>query len=262
VKLYASILLASTLVGLASSAVWAFIPSTLFQEAVTASVALTPATNEFTYAYKIANSPHSTQSIADFGIEYKQADSSDLQLPSGWIAFRHFSGRNILLMAADDDHSIKPGSSLDGMTFKSRMLPSIVRYFSQSSYVYLTDDPDEQEAISLSEATDYFRNCKTGYTVGPGKIPTSNALDLISLMIQQKELSSSLGWIQSSGILTSLNIKLNKINRSISNGNTAFARNQTIALQNELAAQRNKAINQSAFTLLYTNSEYLLKLLR
>lgn len=242
----------------------AFIPSTLFTETIVPYVSYEPGSRKFTYSYTVANAPSSQQSIANFGIGYKSGGLGPIASPPHWTAFPDFSDVTMVYWYARGrfEWSIRPGSSLGGFSFTHTGLPSIRTYFSQSSYIYSPENQEEIDKIESEELNDYFNNCKRGKTVGPGPTPAGGPSGHIANMVQLKHQAQDLGWISSSGIVTSLDAKLEAAQAAIDRGQNKTASNQIQAFEHELVAQKGKTVNQSAYIMLRANADYLLDLLR
>ncbi len=102
----------------------------------------------------------------------------------------------------------------------------------------------------------------TGFTIGPVSPPSlTDPVQLLDFLISLKHQAASLGWIfgpGSSGIVKSLDAKLDAAKASVARGQNKTASNQMNAFINELQAQRGKHFNDNAFFLLKVNAEFII----
>jgi hypothetical protein len=78
------------------------------------------------------------------------------------------------------------------------------------------------------------------------------------LVLSDLSQACTLGWIDSSGICNSFEVKLKDAQAAILNNDLKLARNHLGAFQNELSAQRGKHVGELAFALLNTNVAFIL----
>lgn len=240
---------------------FAFTSSTLFNLDVDAQVQYSPATRNFKYSYSVNNHFDSQQDIATFGMKYEKLNFL-ITSPVNWHAFPQF-GDNVIIWGRLNEEArlILPGSSQTGFALTSPSLPAIQPFYAQSSYVYQTEDEQEQEEIDKKDLTAYFNNVKTSSTVGPGPDPITDPVAMVKYLIDLKHKSLDMGWISKTGIIVSLDAKLDAAQASITRGQKKTAANQVRSFIQELEAQNGKSVNGSAFGLLKANAEYLLSLL-
>jgi len=79
-------------------------------------------------------------------------------------------------------------------------------------------------------------------------------LDDIAALIAQ---AFSHGWIDNSGIVTSLGQKLQAVTRALTRGNAKEAANKLRAFMQEVEAQQGKHLTSEAYALLFFNAQYL-----
>src|SRR5437667_7519256 len=97
----------------------------------------------------------------------------------------------------------------------------------------------------------------TGFTIGPRSntslSPTAYLDDIAALIAQ----AFSHGWIDNSGIVTSLGQKLQAVRRALTRGNAKEAANKLTAFMHEVEAQQGKHLTSEAYALLFFNAQYL-----
>jgi hypothetical protein len=96
------------------------------------------------------------------------------------------------------------------------------------------------------------------YTIGPVGQPTMTLAETVDYMVVQKHQAAAQGWITKHGIVVSLDQKLDQAKAKILQGNNKAAANVMNAFVNELQAQKGKAVNEEAYTLLYVNAQWLI----
>jgi hypothetical protein len=241
----------------------AFITSTIFNIKVVPEVRYLKDLNAFSYSYQIENGSSSQQDIADFGISYSDLALISHNSPDGWRAYSEFGRRNTFLWYSRfENYDIKRGRSKTGLTLVSRSIPSIQNFYARSSFKYSPESEDELVLIDEQNLTNFYNNSKSGPTVGPGNLPSSNAQEIIRQLTDLKHKSYSLGWISNQGIVQSLDKKLDAISSSIAMNRMNTARNEINAFINELDAQKGKHVDNSAYSLLEPTAQYLYNRLR
>jgi hypothetical protein len=167
------------------------------------------------------------------------------------------------------DTGVSPASTVTGFTLESYGLPA-PRAFTAEPYIAASDlqipIPTGPSGLSdYLQALDAIKqsNIIRGTTIGP-KAPPANfgAADFLAQIISYRKSAAELGWITSSGILNSLDAKLNAAGAALSRGDAANAANILDAFVNEVSAQDGKAISSEAAALLKYNALYLIKQLR
>src|SRR5438094_6327159 len=97
----------------------------------------------------------------------------------------------------------------------------------------------------------------TGFTIGPRSktsLSPTAYLDDIAAMTAQ---AFSLGWIDKSGTVTSLDQKLHDVTGALAKGNAKEAANKLTAFMKEVEAQQGKHLTSEAYALLFFNAQYL-----
>lgn len=94
----------------------------------------------------------------------------------------------------------------------------------------------------------------------PGLLQRRTAMTsgvLLSALRQQTHAACRLAWISDKGICNGLDSKLEAAQDALARGQSGAAGNVLKAFSQELSAQRAKAVDELAFTLLSANAEYL-----
>lgn len=242
-----------------ATSAFAFVPSTLFSLDVKPSVVYDGQRNEFVYSYALSNSSTSQQSVLFFGVLYEGSRIGSVQNPGDWHSVNSYQGKDIVLWYGRNRrlNTVIPGKSMTGFTVRSANLPGIRFAYSQSSYTHAFEDGVEfAEAVEARKLEFYNNSCRVE-TIGPGPVVTKSPLVTTQYLIDSKHAAYDRGWISKSGIVKSLDVKLDAAKASYGRGNRNAALNQLNAFKSELNAQRGKAVNEAAFALLYSTAEYL-----
>lgn len=153
---------------------------------------------------------------------------------------------------------IKPGKSLEGFALLSRGLPAILNVLIEPD-IDLDRLPEEYEE-NLTKTVALNNKVKwMGKVVGP-KAPSKvfSATDFAKNLGSLLDQSSKLEWIKDSGILKSLEAKLNQIQKKIDDGDLKTAKNVLGAFIAEVEAQNGKHLTPEAYALLKFNGKFLL----
>jgi len=164
---------------------------------------------------------------------------------------------------------LKPGQSLSGFGITSYGLPGIRNFKAESAldadadyypgWESVKGAADESKAIieKIKELEDKV-NFK-GKTVGPTAPPAVfNATTFLDYIINLKHQAASLGWISNSGIVNSLDVKLDNAKKKLSQGDNSTAKNILNAFINDVEAQAGKHLTSEAYALLKYNALYLI----
>lgn len=154
--------------------------------------------------------------------------------------------------------TINPGKSLDGFALLSRGLPAI-RDVLLKPDIDLDRLPDEYtenvtKTVALENKVKWM-----GKVIGPKAPPkVFKASDFSQYLSSLLEQSSKLEWVKDSGILKSLEAKLDQIRKKIDAGDKKAAKNVLSAFLAEVEAQNGKHLTSEAYALLKFNGKYLL----
>lgn len=164
---------------------------------------------------------------------------------------------------------LKPGESLGGFGLTSYGLPGIRGFKAEPNldvdadyYPHLESVEgawDESKAIiaKIKELEDKVNFM--GKTVGPTAPPVVfNATTFLDYIIGLKHQAASLGWIDNSGIVNSLDVKLDNAKKKLSQGDNSTAKNILNAFINDVEAQAGKHVTSEAYALLKYNALYLI----
>ncbi len=190
-----------------------------------------------------------------------------MERPINWIALLSVFGT--ASWAGGDYVQLKPGQSLDGFGITSYGLPGI-REFKADPVLDVEADyyptwesvegaPDVSTAIRAKIKELIEKVSFTGKTVGPTAPPaTFNAISFLDYIINMKHQAASLGWIDNSGIVISLDVKLDNAKKKLTQGDNTTVKNILGALINEVEAQAGKHLTSEAYALLKYNAAYLI----
>lgn len=242
----------------------------------TVSVLINSTDGRLEYIYDVHNSSSSERAITSFRVQIDVPVSSFTATgPASWDSFscciRDENRRlasNIVVggwLYGEESSQIRPGATLPGFKIAGQSVPGIKRFFVESNSATVVPDAepgDQAEADALTELTDFFNDSSAGITLGPEPLPSSiDPASLVDRLITFKHQSASLGWITgsgASGIVKSLDAKLDAAKAAVARGQNKAAVNQLNAFIKELQAQRAKHINDNAFLLLKTNAEFII----
>jgi len=211
------------------------------------------------FRYTVSNSPRSVQEIAVWGLRYDASLTPNvLASPVGWTSHVARAGEPMIRWATIKD--FPAGSSDTGFDVEAPSLPGIVQA-AVMGFIAPTQLPTfpDGEAPADVPGTSILDNSVKVSTVGPVPIPSAvDPAAFLTSIVALKETAFNLGWIDKSGIETSLDAKLSAAARSIARGNAPAARNQLQAVLNEIDSQSGKHLTAEAIGLLKFNIQFLL----
>jgi len=189
-----------------------------------------------------------------------------MERPEKWIALLSVFGT--ANWGGGDYVQLKPGESLGGFGLISYGLPGIREFKAEPALDFDADyypgwesvagAVDESKAIraKIKELKD--KVSFTGKTVGPTAPPAAfNPMSFLNYIMNLKHQAASLGWIDNSGIVNSLDVKLDNAKKKLVQGDNNAAKNILNAFIREVEAQVGKHLNSEAYTLLKYNAAYL-----
>ena len=166
---------------------------------------------------------------------------------------------------------VKPQSTVTNLVMMSKALPGIraitaYPYFNVGEF-YPDIDQDTSEVQDsiynlIYAYVDSMKNVVNyhGWTIGPTAPPLIfSAGSWIDTLISYKHRSFALGWIDTQGIASSLDSKLDNAKTKLAAGDTTAAKNILNAFVNEVEAQNGKHLTSEAYALLKYNAEYLIR---
>lgn len=154
--------------------------------------------------------------------------------------------------------TIKPGKSLGGFVLLSRGLPAIRDILIQPDIDLDRLPPEYQENVTKTAALENKVKWM-GKVIGPKAPPkVFKASDFSQYLSSLLESSSKLAWVKDSGILKSLEAKLDQVRKKIDAGDPKTAKNVLGAFLAEVEAQNGKHLTSEAYVLLEFNGKYLL----
>lgn len=176
----------------------------------------------------------------------------------------------------DYANELAPGDTLSGFVMTSFGLPAIRDFKIQPEYI--AEDEDVYN-MGISK-TEYHKNASKylkafydsiawkGKTIGPTAPPADfKPAAFLDYIIDLKHQVATLGWIDNSGIVNSLDVKLDNAKKKLSEGQNASAKNILSAFINEVEAQgcatydncpSGKHLTSEAYALLKYNVQYLI----
>ena len=230
---------------------------------VLANTAFDQTTSQYKYFYSIANVV-SEKPIDGFSLQFDQFVSLPTN-PHGWFGIAAGSSqgwywRAIAASSQVNDTgglplstaAMQPGEKIGGFSFENPLPPTIRSFgFHTFTAVPLLDSEFDIEKLSPPASP------ITGFTIGPRSntslSPTAYLDDIAALIAQ----AFSHGWIDNSGIVTSLGQKLQAVTRALTRGNAKEAANKLRAFMQEVEAQQGKHLTSEAYALLFFNAQYL-----
>lgn len=241
----------------------------------------------FSYNYIVKSNSQSEQNVWLFGVILPEKNIIiDAGFPVGWKQpgwsgkptkyshLREIKPPYSVSWTAPDGKDIKPSETVSGFTFKTSYgLPGIVDYYAEG-YVSLPKCP-EGMAVDFIPGYDDLTPYGPGVvskTIGPTVPPADfNPLNFLNAIIFLKEEAFTLGWIDKSGIKTSLDAKLENAKLKIEQGDINAAKNILTAFLNEVEAQGCKSydncpigkhLTSEVYALLFYNVNYLIEQLK
>lgn len=196
--------------------------------------------------------------------------------PNGWMALLSVYGT--AGWGGGDYVQLKQGQSLSGLRITSYGLPGIREFKAEPAIDFDADyypgwesvkgAADESAAIIAKIDQFYEKISFRGKTVGPTAPPAIfSPTSFLDYIIDLKHQAFSLGWIDNSGIVNSLDVKLDNARKKLAEGSPGAAKNILNAFINEVEAQGcvsyencppGKHLTSEAYALLKYNAQYLI----
>jgi len=206
----------------------------------------------------VKNFAESTEQLFVFSVD---APSPVLSIPRpqpvrAWITDTFYREHSVASWTVLGQQ-MAPGDSSPALVFEAVGLPAIV---SHRVLGYTPPPPLTDMGPVVAPSDPLYENSVLGKTVGIEPFPTDvSPTNLVRrLQVLTDETCGELGWIDNRGVCNSLRVKLENAERSLQRGRTNAARGPLEALLNELEAQRGQHVNDSAYWLLRTNTEFVL----
>lgn len=236
-----------------------FEPPTKIKPAVTPDIRFD---GKFIYSYSLINASSARQDLVVFRLPIVSTPTV-VQNPSGWTSLGPTPVNRIITWVSEDD-TIKPDSQLSGFSIQTSDLPGIVALKFEGladPLAYPDEPPADAGYAGLALQREDRNSFVTLFSVGPSTFVYSDPGLAIDRLVAFKHESVSRGWIfgpGSEGIVKSLDAKLDAAKAAVARGQNSAAKNQLNSFINELTAQRNKKLNDTAFMLLKTNAEFII----
>jgi hypothetical protein len=183
--------------------------------------------------------------------------------PPNWIC--GVGTEKMAFWGADDyPYEILPGQSLSGMVLTSYGLPGIrniivMPLIKNSIYPNIDKYDVDMDVLRRVQLQDRDRLSFKSKTVGPISPPAVfDPISFLDYMIDLKHQAASLGWIDNSGIVNSLDVKLDNAKNKLTLGDNSTAKNILNAFINDVEAQADKHLTSEAYALLKYNAAYLI----
>lgn len=227
--------------------------------------------NVFTYSFQIGNQKGGIQLLQKIFIDHRSAIFGSMTPSSEWDGAEY---RNMGVWEYDKSlgsiHGIPAGQTVNGFSFKSKGLPSIVnvefvgKRRARPSGPSPDDDSEEvlQSFVRVNKGLraqypDKFIDTVKQKTIGPVDPPTTfNAATLIQNLIALVNQSRAQNWIDNDGIANSLLAKLNTAASKVTS-DPKTAKNVLGAFLSDVQAQNGKHLSSEAYALLYFNGKFL-----
>ena len=244
----------------------------------------------FIYNYEIYNSPVNNGRIVSFDIDIQRGDGKayvrgdglpraqrchipinlmpsitqvGMDSPPNWNCS---VGTDLMAGwgAHDYPYHILSGQSLSGMILTSYGLPGIrdIKVYpliKGSIYPNIAKYDVDMDELRRVQLQDRDRLSFKSKTVGPTSPPSVfDPISFLDYLIGLKHQAASLGWIDNSGIVNSLDVKLDNAKKKLSQGDNSTAKNILNAFINDVEAQVSKHLTSEAYALLKYNAMYLI----
>lgn len=217
----------------------------------------------YLYNYNINSSEDSDQDIFQFFVE-TYSELNQINSPQNWRGRISDARKRIIFWSTRDSaYYIHPSEELGGFNFISNLPPSMVNFYIRGRFDRPSFPEGEAPPLESIEGADIFENSVRGKTIGPKDPPDPFIPEaFLDSLVNYKDQSCDLGWIENQGICRSLEANLNNIKRQLEQGRNQTAANNLRAFLNEVEAIREEQLSPEAYSLLRFNGEYLLEKLR
>lgn len=178
-----------------------------------------------------------------------------MSAPDSWRASVDVRGR-FKCGAIRESGVLLPGRSLSGFALASPGLPGMRAAVLEPRYPPPSEeDPHAMDYVHEVERTVFLHTTTLGPTAPPKDfVPVA----FLEYLIGLKDQSATLGWIDSPGVVNSLNVKLKAALRDLKRGRRKAAIGTLRAFVQEVRAQEGKHLKPEAAGLLGYNAEYLI----
>lgn len=210
--------------------------------------------------YVLRNHPSSAERLGQFTVD---APSPVVRIfrpdPQGsWFtSVKHWT-RPVALWAPLDVE-ILPGQESAPLVSEALGLPTIVTCWIEGYYPPPTDIPSDTLPLTDPLIENSVPDSTVGVEPFPSDLSAGNLLLRLRGLLDQA-CGTSLAWITSGTVCTSLGGKLDRANQAVSQGDTYTARTELESFLAELEAQHGPGlpVNDGAYWLLKVNAEYVL----
>lgn len=222
-----------------------------------------PLSRKFEYYYSISMAPGKYETLSSLVIK---VDNKILKAshPSGWSGTKVEDKPFWAWIPDNKEFDFAPGASATGLTLESPGLPAVQPFYAQgiTQSPTVEDVPEDMTEEDFTESLDVFHNGISGSTIGPSSTDISDGIrPLVLHLRQQMNEVAKYGWIQNSGVLKSLDAKLDSVEKSINAGNRTTASNQLSAFRSEVSALSGKQINPDSASLFMSISDAITSIL-
>jgi photosystem II stability/assembly factor-like uncharacterized protein len=230
--------------------------------AVSGQVAVGSGRGPYGYFYSISNGTPTP--LDGFSVQFDQVMIVPRN-PTGWASGAAGNSQGwywgAIDVGADVDDSrdiplgtsaIQPGTSLTGFSVASS-LPPTIRSFNLLPFVDVPVLNSEDDIETLPPPVPPI----TGFTIGPRTTTALTPQAYVDDIIQLNQRAFALGWIDDSGLLDSLDQKLQAIKQALSKGANKEAVDTLTTFMQEVEAQQGTHLTSEAYALLFFNAQYL-----
>jgi hypothetical protein len=209
--------------------------------------------NAYKYVYSVTNKPESKQKIESFYI--KNANNIISQLgPMGWSqGTSKTTGSTVFDIDIDKRRfMIKQGFTLSGFTIKSKVIPTIVKYYMLGYNGTVCCERDEQYSQNI------YNNSITGYTLGTRDTSvTFGAVEWCDTLSNYGNQSFTLGWIKTQSIRDKYLNYFASVKTKLVQRDSVGARFVLLQVLKDVDIDSIASISSEAYALLRYNTEYL-----
>lgn len=228
----------------------------------------------FTYSYQIISNKDSQQEIDSFVLKAGTKtvpEIFDIQAPPDWLSTTIGNAGNLGWGALSEESQIRPGTSKNGFSLKSKNPPGVID--SRSRGFVPLGGSDNFVDENTPKPRDPEQDSVHVLTIGPSTFTFTDPSSAIDRLISLKRQSVSLGWLTGDKFIRKLDRRLEKAKKALAENKLFKARKKLEQFVKELEKQRKKQlkredddeedkdkafINDNAFFLLKVNAEFII----
>jgi len=242
-----------------------YYPGDQVDPVINATISKDQVTGLFEFLYKVTNEESALLNLYSFSVEIRTDISNPQDPESGW-----FHGFFPQLSAFDwakvqgIDPGIAPGNTLNGFSFTSYGLPTIVNsfYSSLTSFFFTEQQTQEEPPFFVAALVDSIRK-QTEHvqlqTLGPWLPDSTMSLQAFTdtLETYRQRSCEELGWANDAAVCSTLKGQLSDVRSFLAAGDSVAAASTLAEFINLVEQEKDASLSSEGYALLFFNADYL-----